>query len=293
MQINQRSIVNVLALVAIAGGCYGFWWQHTRPSYYKEEAEVDAKISEMHDGNVAKLQNETKPRLMRKWVKNVDVAGFKNGILPSATRSAELDNAKNAWLARATHRVPVRREKVLWGGQMAPRTMFPSYEPMLVVISRDDLICTGSRPYECSYADGLYKEGFSEKYPNRWTVLQVPGPNNIYGGREGALPGNYHAHIARVCNNGRCGDWVQTGFVYAVCRPGNEQQWFNGFVRIGKREHVEDFFGGTGYFTFDADPDPLAQWACAEHPDKDIVPNLDLAFEPPDPGAPVPVSTTQ
>jgi len=236
------------------------------------EAGVRLINGKADDHEVAKV-GQARPELNR--LVGGDDRKFGDALKDFGSEDGARQADRQAALSRATGAIPVRRQQVVWGGDQAPRTVFPAYEDILVVLSPNDQVWTGSRPDESSRADGIYKGRWDEAFPNRKSVLQVPH----YGGREDAQPGDYHAHIARLCNHGTCGDWVQTGFVYAVCgsrRPGDEQQWLNGVARVGRLEHTNDFFGGRGYYTFEAKPDPMAAKACRDHPGADIVPNLSL-----------------
>ncbi len=273
----------VLVAVVAAG-----WWFMTLPNNHREHRKVRSSYDQAHSVNKKSMDDSVNPVIAQmKTDRKVDRAGLWNALKPGVNESVGLDNDENALHSRLDRLVPLHRQPIVQGYELSPTTYFPAFEPILVVMSRDDQICNGYRSHECAHADGIYQEGLPGEHKNKKTVLQVPK----YGGDPNSFPGNYMAHIARVCNNGVCGEWVQTGFVYAVCQPGNEQQWFNGFAQIGRLVHTEDMFGGRGKFSFDAAPHPLARAACAENPDADIVPNLELPLEPLDPGIPVSVAT--
>ncbi len=262
-------VIRNLIIVSVLLGLGFVYWYFTLPTYWREEKTVDSKIDQMHEANDAKLNLETSTKQMKQWKKDVDTASFVHAILPSATRAAELDAGKEAWLARANRLVPVKRPPIVPGWQHEPLTYFPSAEPLLVTVSVDDRICSGDRPSECSKADGIYREGFRDVHPGKKTVLQDPE----FGGDPNGLPGNYRALIARTCNNGACGAFEQTGFTFATCPgAGNVQLWTNGFTQVGPVSHREDYSGATGAYGFEVEiNNPLAQAACAANPGATIV----------------------
>jgi hypothetical protein len=240
-----------IALAAILYGGYLVYDHSQRPDFWEAEAEMQTQLNREHAVNSLQLHNESE-KLVAKAERTRKVstqADLHKKLMPSADRAAMLVDMGEAWKARAYRQVTLRLEPIVKGGQNLPISFFPAFEPILVVIPENDKICTGSRPNECASADGMYEDGYPEEHDNKLTVLQVPGKK--YGGHEGAAPGNYHAHIARVCRmKDNCTEWVQTGFVYAVCGHGEEQQWQIGFVKIGGLQHNEDYFGGDGGFSF-------------------------------------------
>ncbi len=275
----MRKTIILLVVLVCAGYAIRTWHVGNRASYYREEAKVDHKIGQMHVGNTAKLEDETNPKLMKQWVKDVDVASFTGAILPSATRSAGLDNAKDAWLSRAQRKIPLRRDPYVTGAQNAWKTFFPAHEDILVTVGKDDQICNGERINECYHADGPYTGFKPSIMDEKKTVMQDPDPK--HGGNPSSPPGNYRALIARISQRGGHTAIVETGFQFAICGAsagaGDTELWTNGATIIGPSHNVQDFWGGSGGYSFEAKPDRLAMTACLLRPGQPIVPLDSLA----------------
>ncbi|MBX4186744.1 MAG: hypothetical protein KW802_00575 [Candidatus Doudnabacteria bacterium] len=244
------------------------WNIHSIYYYPPKEAGIRMVDRLCGDHEVAKV-HQAKPGL-KQFVGGEDrvfAANLKGFASTDAERQTDCDAAEG----RVTRHIPIYRQPVVWGYQMAWQEHFTASEPLLVVVSQQEQICTRSIDTECAYADGIYRDGTPSRHAGAKTVLQDPDQ----GGDEARDPGGYRSLIARECVGGGCGPAHETGFVFAACPANGRSTTFmlrtNDYTRVGPIPYNMDV--GLGKFTYEVTPDdPRVIAACKSHPAAGFIP---------------------